>query len=948
MKAKILLTGIVAPLCFAACTSEEIVPQQEAAKVDLSERPTLGEVALGFENQTRATLDDEGAFNALKWTNTDAIGARIIDRPNGADKLTHYLNYEGVDYASTNYKYAKGQGDLWSTEALLVEGNYMFYAPYNEKALTREALKVTFPIEQTIDPTSRVIDGADANTDAIQKFYENEEQVSVLGYTFLDAANPQKVVTPTMTHIYAYPQITLKNAYVPEIDDEPTPTAIEVKQVVISSVSKKFKKNYTVDHAKFIDKMHAAYAAVPDPATGKTDGTGKGNDDVTAGVWNNAVSFFDAKTIDIMDGSGETSITVNFNPALKLEAGGEFSFHVVMPADVYDAEDISYTIVMPGEERDQTFMTGGNVKTFMNNTKLSYAPGKRYAKEEYNFGNEYAKGYQVKASAGSLGVVTLTATEIGDYVAPVTDIDNLDDFVKEYLEKLTNNDRPVVEGPTTFKFATYPAGHANAGYSVVPFNKAMMDAIKKYLSGSSATVKFNTPMLIDGDLTGDNKVDNKFIFNNKVKQSGKIALSTKTGEAVFGGEATLNEGAVISGKADFNKATINNATITGIVTFNSGDVTVQTLKSAAIINIMNGSVTIKDNVTAPALKTINVKGGTLTVNEENFTAGRTIEVGTLKNGNEADKTGTLYLKKEADYASLKLNAGNIYVENVLKNVSGNTNWVNGTITVQNDGELQIPNAKWTIPATAKLVNKANISYKDAYSKIENHGTIENHSIMTVESNYGTIETKEGSSTKINSGNGKVNNQALANVDAPATNTVYYTFTSNVTEEDLNKFKTEVYDINKIIFNGNVSLNKTIDAAALNGITALEFAGNGAKVHLNIQQALSTKINDLTFSGNTTISGFNQEKGLGIAASDAMITVAYGKTLTIQNVAFGAVGSTAKIAWDLQKDSKGENEAKVVVNGAYVGVGTAGIVPAFTSKNGGKIEQKYFNGSAWIL
>ena len=947
MKAKILLTGIVAPLCFAACTSEEIVPQQEAAKVDLSERPTLGEVALGFENQTRATLDDEGAFNALKWTNTDAIGARIIDKPKFTDKLTHYLNYEGVDYASTNYKYAKGQGDLWNTEALLVEGNYMFYAPYNEKALTREALKVTFPIEQSIDPTSRVIDGADANTDAIQKFYENEEQVSVLGYTFLDAANPQKVVTPTMTHIYAYPQITLKNNYTPTIDGEITPTAIEVKQVIISSGN--FKKNYTVRHADFIEKMHAAYAAVPDPTSGKADGKGQGNEDVKAGDWNNAVSFFDAKTKDIMNGSGDASITVNFNPALKLEAGGEFSFHVVMPADVYDEEAISYTIVMPGEERDQTFMTSsGTVKTFENNTRLSYAPGKRYAKEEYNFGNEYAKGYQVKPSAGALGVVTLSATEIGDYVAPVTDIESLDGFVREYLEKLTNNDRPVVEGTTTFKFATYPDGHPNAGYSKVHFNRAMMDAIKKYLSGSNATVKFTTPMIIEEDLTGDYAVTSKFIFDAAVKQSGKIALSTKTGEAVFGGEATLNEGAVISGKADFNKATINNATITGIVTFNSGDVTVQTLKSAATINIMNGSVTIKDNVTAPALTTINVKEGTLTVQEENFTTGRTIVVGTLKNGNEADKTGTLYLKKEADYASLTLNAGNIYVENVLNNVSGNTNWVNGTITVQNDGELKIPNAKWTIPATAKLVNKANISYKNEYSKIENNGTIENHSIMTVETNNGTIETKEGSSTKINSGNGKVNNQALANVDAPATNTVYYTFTSNVTEEDLNKFKTEVYDINKIIFNGNVSLNNIIEATALNGITALEFAGNGAKVHLNTKQALSTKINDLTFSGNTTISGFNQEKGLGIAASDAKITVAYGKTLIIQNVAFGAVGSSAKIAWDLQKDSEGENEAKVVVNGAYVGVGTAGIVPAFTSKNGGKIEQKYFNGSAWIL
>ena len=69
MKAKILLTGLVAPLMFAACTSEEIVPQQEAGKVDLSNRPTLGKVTLNFGAQTRATLDKDVNFSQILFEN---------------------------------------------------------------------------------------------------------------------------------------------------------------------------------------------------------------------------------------------------------------------------------------------------------------------------------------------------------------------------------------------------------------------------------------------------------------------------------------------------------------------------------------------------------------------------------------------------------------------------------------------------------------------------------------------------------------------------------------------------------------------------------------------------------------------------------------------------------------------------------------------------------------
>ena len=178
---KYLLPGMMAALAFAACTNEEIVSQQtsEAPKADLSNRPVVGMVDLNFGPQTRATMGDN--FNDIEWTpGEDQIGARIIDNLTG-NKTCHPEHNYTIDskYAWSNYRYDFGSGSTWTSDALMVEGNYMFYAPYDEEALYREALKMKFPIKQKVSGLTAIANyaegGQGGNTTAIEAFYAQKE-----------------------------------------------------------------------------------------------------------------------------------------------------------------------------------------------------------------------------------------------------------------------------------------------------------------------------------------------------------------------------------------------------------------------------------------------------------------------------------------------------------------------------------------------------------------------------------------------------------------------------------------------------------------------------------------------------------------------------------------------------------------------------------------------------
>ena len=925
MKAKILLTGLVAPLMFAACTQEEaFVPQQEAGKIDLSNRPTLGKVTLGFDSQTRATLNDEGLFNSLLWEAGDAVGARIIDTPK--TPIKSYVNpifgYDIAKYASTNYKFEKGTGSVWESEALMIEGNYMFYAPYAETALYRDPLKMVFPIAQTINPESEQIEKANANTDAIKNFFEDETTTTVVGYKFLSAKSPEKVVSPTMTHIYAYPQITLKNNYTVDEDSNPSTPAvakpITIDKIVLSS--KEFKKNYQINQKGLFDVLREAYAkAEPVKVNNVTIEEGNGEEYKNAGAWKNATTMLQygrTSTITTSEDDDETEITVTFDPALTIAAEGDFKFHVVLPAEAY--EDLKATVYLAGSK---SFVTGTTAVKFAPEAELlTYAPGKRYAKEEYNF--EDGK-YEIKdGTAGELATFTLEGT-IGDYVAPVF-IQDADDF-EEYLVALNNNTKEITEWDEATNEGDFKLQQKDK-FAEMTIDESIVALRNKYLSAGK--IHFKSNMKVKGNIT----LNSDYSFAGKLTQeSGNLTLMSKVdGDATFNGTVTL-DGATLGGTANFKAATITRADIKGAIEFN-GNATVKTLTSATKATVKGGVVTIDKN--SNAAMNIDINGGEVVLNKANYD--KNITVGTIKDS-KADKAGTLTIGAENALTKVFFNNGTVNINAKVNGVGDSyfsANWKFGTLKVNNNGTIDAS----SFTNKAKIVNNGTI-----LAKVTNPAgsIIENNATMTVASNEGNIVVAEGSSTYVEAGSaaGEIDNTngGALFLDG-CDNTVSYTFSTIQTTEDIENFDAELYGVNKVVFNAGINFNKNLTdmSKVFYGVNIIDINGGTITIAPNVAMPANAKVMNIT--GEVIIDGFKKDASqLAItnkAGDGTQINVAKNAVLKIKEVSMGAGLTTGKLIFNFATPTAEEVEngvkvGKIELENANLYVGTTGDVPAVT-------------------
>ncbi len=88
---------------------------------------------------------------------------------------------------------------------LLCQGNYLFYAPFNEANYKRGPLEVQLPTEQIVVPNA---DGTPSNT-AIKNFYEAKKYPVFIAYDSI-WKSPKTELSLHMKHIYSLPHITLK------------------------------------------------------------------------------------------------------------------------------------------------------------------------------------------------------------------------------------------------------------------------------------------------------------------------------------------------------------------------------------------------------------------------------------------------------------------------------------------------------------------------------------------------------------------------------------------------------------------------------------------------------------------------------------------------------------------------------------------------------------------
>ena len=207
MKTKSLFYSLAVAAAMASCTQEVIeAPVNEAQ--DLSIRPTLGEVVLA-EGEGLASRLAVGSGARPVFATGDKMGAAIMDAPKYPE--TPYKesdpasNYTIVNYYSSNAGFLK-DGNAWymNSDQPLVEGNYLFYAPYNENLVLRTPFEVRVPQRQDIS----------AEKSALNAYYADKNNVVVIGHKFLASENG-KAQRPSVEYydVMSYPKFTIVNNF---------------------------------------------------------------------------------------------------------------------------------------------------------------------------------------------------------------------------------------------------------------------------------------------------------------------------------------------------------------------------------------------------------------------------------------------------------------------------------------------------------------------------------------------------------------------------------------------------------------------------------------------------------------------------------------------------------------------------------------------------------------
>lgn len=201
MKTKTLVSAMALPLLLVACSQDEFVSQSTNLSQD--GRKVVENVTINFEEPTtRLTIDGVN----YKWEEGDVFGACLMDEFTSSD-LAAYPNeawwnqFTLNDYIQTNYPFTRGAGENagWTSEAVMQEGNYFFYLPYNSNlGGKRTPIQMEMPTEQYVDPSKPTDVLGDQLFVAYAPVYADEEK-------------EHESLSLKMQPLLAFPVFNLKN-----------------------------------------------------------------------------------------------------------------------------------------------------------------------------------------------------------------------------------------------------------------------------------------------------------------------------------------------------------------------------------------------------------------------------------------------------------------------------------------------------------------------------------------------------------------------------------------------------------------------------------------------------------------------------------------------------------------------------------------------------------------
>lgn len=903
---------------FVGCANEDLISDNQGNK--LAERPVVGAVSLNLVNETlNSRLINESTGN-VDWTGM-TIGAALMDEVYDISSSDFYTKYKLTSKLYTNYPYARSENGTWDNDALMVEGNYFYYAPYNA-ALGRDKLSHTIGnVQYAYDNETYANLGMTTTAPYLRHNAQDKNQLYV-GYHGFKAGDAKEAINLTMAPAHSIFLIGLAN----EGSENMT-----IHKVVLNG---DFKLQTNLNPSNKLN-----YAYIDEEENPQTAANAKLNKRFD--LLGEAVPYTHAQNpvSGGMDSENTTSSVTLVMPNYVLAAGASLPpVHVVLPAG-YDASGLSLDIY-----------TNKGVLTKQVKSTVADAEGaddiKAAIKNEVHEAVGLRKSVFTTAGVESAGWLAMNATfselqtntdyqatvafdEEASFVVPTNLTVSNTAELEYYLNNWYTGKKTIEDGLKKVETVNvtianndgiginkaiynYLCGADNSdvvikqGTLIIPNDATIPnDAIMKIATttdgksklviaqGMTQTIDFGATAAGATTMYFDNTIINKGILNvtstdaddvvriryNGVENEGTFNINTPVHYSANAGELT-NRG-VLNVNSALKATTLNNGSET------DGDAVMTIAADNEEITKLNnyGELNVNANVTTE-------------LNNEQVVEGTTAKVYT----NAAVKV--------AKTKTLKLNAGSVNKGDVTINgmvqVWGNTeNAENGdasaTIKVAETGELTVQNGAFTNNAAIET---------SGFIACNSGASFDNNKELTLNAGAFTLVTNNHQDANITC---KEINPELKIETSKAG---YVTYEMAAADTDLSARNLEINRL-RVTCSGVIDLTSIFKCAGETTVddasTLIKYVEISASTASTFKFAEATQLKSLSIGGaNHTIVAVDSEeiKALGVYADKIAIgaeefEVTSANTISIANATTIFAGETVK------------NAGRVVVSGYFI-------------------------------